>query len=72
MGCMFEHLFNLLREQRYQKGCRDRDAGLLPRLQDSAYLEGYLSGRPEGLDGIVQYFPSMEEYIKWKHKSLNA
>jgi len=52
-----------IREERYQKGCRDRDAGRLPNMCASAYLDGYLSGRPEGLDDIVQYFPSVEEYI---------
>ncbi|MBW4444623.1 MAG: hypothetical protein KME10_26150 [Plectolyngbya sp. WJT66-NPBG17] len=61
---MFDHL----RERRYQQGCRDRDAGFLPRVQDSAYLEGYLKGRPSGLDDIVQHFPDMEMYLKWKYK----
>lgn len=61
-------MFNNLREIRYQKGCSDRDAGILPKMQDSVYLEGYLKGRPEGLDGIIQYFPSFEEYITWKFK----
>lgn len=64
MCCMLEHL----RESRYQQGRRDRDAGLLPRMQDSAYLEGYLKGRPEGLDGIVRYFPSLEAYMHWKYR----
>ncbi|MBD2210224.1 hypothetical protein H6G64_16805 [Calothrix sp. FACHB-156] len=63
-------MFNNLREIRYQQGCRDRDAGLLPKMQDSAYLEAYLKGRPEGLDGIMQYFPSVEAYMKWKFKDL--
>ncbi|BAY33808.1 hypothetical protein NIES2107_57100 [Nostoc carneum NIES-2107] len=63
-------MFNHLREIRYQQGCRDRDAGLLPKIQDSAYLEAYLQGRPEGLDGIMQYFPSVEAYMKWKFKDL--
>jgi hypothetical protein len=61
---MLEHL----REQRYQQGRRDRDAGILPKLQESAYLEGYFKGRPEGLDGMIQYFPTIESYLKWKYK----
>lgn len=61
---MLEHL----REQQYQQGRRDRDAGRLPRMEGSAYLEGYLKGRPEGLDGMIQYFPTLESYLKWKYK----
>lgn len=61
-------MFNRFREIAYQQGCRDRDAGLLPQKQGSIYLEGYLKGRPEGLDGIMQYFPSVDDYLKWKHK----
>ncbi|MEE3715621.1 hypothetical protein V2H45_02555 [Tumidithrix elongata RA019] len=60
---MFEHL----RETRYQEGCRDRDRGILPSQDDSVYLEGYLKGRPEGLDGIMQYFPTVEDFMKWKY-----
>lgn len=62
---MLDHL----RESHYQQGRRDRDAGLLPRMQGSVYLEGYLKGRPQGLDGIVKYFPSIEAYMKWKSKT---
>lgn len=65
---MLDHL----RESHYQQGRRDRDAGLLPRMQGSVYLEGYLKGRPQGLDGIVQYFPSIEAYIKWKSIALGT
>lgn len=61
---MFEHL----REKHYQRGRRDRDAGLLPKSQESVYLEGYFKGRPEGLDGVIQYFPSIESYLEWKHR----
>ncbi|MBO3460140.1 hypothetical protein G7B40_000150 [Aetokthonos hydrillicola Thurmond2011] len=61
---MLNHLIKI----RYQQGCRDRDAGCLPKMEDSVYLEGYLKGRPEGLDGIVQFFPSLEAYMKWKFK----
>jgi hypothetical protein len=61
---MFEHL----REQHYQQGCRDRDRGLLPKMQSSVYLEGYLKGRPPGLDGTIQYFSTVESYLKWKNK----
>lgn len=61
---MLEHL----REQRYHQGQRDRNAGVLPKSRDFDYLEGYLKGRPEGLDGVVRYFPSVEDYMKWKHK----
>ncbi|MDZ8050208.1 MAG: hypothetical protein RMX68_023780 [Aulosira sp. ZfuVER01] len=63
-------MLNHLREIRYQQGCRDRDAGFLPKMQDSIYLEAYLKGRPEGLDGIIKYFPSIEAYMKWKLKNL--
>ena len=59
-------MFGNIRETRYQEGQRDRDAGNLPRKDDSAYLEGYLKGRPEGLDGVMQYFPTVEDYLKWK------
>jgi hypothetical protein len=59
-------MFNNLREIRYQKGCSHRNAGILPKMQDLVYLEGYLKGRPSGLDDIVQFFPSFEEYMKWK------
>lgn len=58
-------MFNNLREIRYQPSCSDRNAGM-PKIQDSVYLKGYLKGRPEGLDDIVQFFPSFEEYMKWK------
>lgn len=61
-------MFNYLREKRYQQGQRDRKAGSLPRMQDSAYLEGYLQDRPEGFDAIIQYFSSIEEYMDWKQK----
>jgi hypothetical protein len=61
-------MFNNLREIRYQQGCSDRNAGILPKMQDLMYLEGYFKGRPEGLDDIVQFFPSFEEYMKWKLK----
>lgn len=61
---MLEHL----RQERFQQGRRDRDAGLLPRMQESSYLEGYLKGRPEGLDSTVQYFTSIEEYLLWKQR----
>jgi hypothetical protein len=61
---MFEHL----RERRYQEGQRDRDAGTLPKRQDSIYLEGYLKGRPGGLDEIFQYFSTVEAFLKWRNK----
>jgi hypothetical protein len=56
------------RDMVYQQGQRDRNSGLLPQKQDSVYLEGYLKGRPEGLDGIMQYFPSIEAYLNWKQR----
>lgn len=62
-------MFNHFWEERFRKGQRDRDAGLLPRLKDAAYLEGYLKGRPEGLDEVIQYFSSIEEYLTWKQKT---
>lgn len=64
---MFEHL----REIRYQQGQNDRKTGLLPQRQDSIYLEGYLKGRPEGLDGIIQYFPTVEAFLKWRNKNVD-
>ncbi|MBW4580321.1 MAG: hypothetical protein KME42_12225 [Tildeniella nuda ZEHNDER 1965/U140] len=60
-----------LRNQHYQQGQRDRDAGLLPRRESSIYMDGYFKGRPEGLDGLVQYFPSVESYLKWKCKHVS-
>lgn len=63
-------MLEYLRKQHYQKGQRDRDAGLLPQMDGSIYLEGYLKGRPEGLDGIVQYFPSVESYLHWKYRHV--
>jgi hypothetical protein len=62
-------MFNYLRQEQFQKGQRDRDAGLLPRTQDSNYLSGYLKGRPEGLDETVQYFTSLEDYLNWKRRT---
>ncbi len=64
---MLEHLC----ERHFRQGQRDRDAGLLPRRDHSIYLEGYLQGRPEGLDGIVQYFPSVESYLQWKYPHVS-
>jgi len=62
-------MFGNFREYRYQKGCSDRDAGLLPRIpQDSAYLDGYLSDRPKGLDEDIEYFATVEEYLNFKQK----
>lgn len=61
-------MFRNIREKYYQEGQRDRDGGKLPLKDDSAYLEGYLKGRPEGLDGVMQYFPTVEDYLKWKLK----
>ncbi len=62
-------MFNHLRQERFDRGQRDRDAGLLPRMKDSAYLDGYFTGRPEGLDETVQYFASLEEYLSWKQRA---
>jgi hypothetical protein len=38
-------------------------------MQNKVYLEGYFKGRPEGLDTIVQYFPSVEEYLVWRARA---
>ncbi|NUN67071.1 hypothetical protein HCU40_20525 (plasmid) [Pseudanabaena biceps] len=54
------------RASHYQEGLRDRDAGKLPRKKNSVYLEAYLSDRPGGLDVVLDYFPTIEEYIHWK------
>ncbi len=61
-------MFKRLTEQHYQQGCRDRQAGLLPRMPGDIYLRGYLQDRPGGLDEVVQYFPTVESYLKWKSK----
>lgn len=70
---MFSRLFNEwfkhLEEDHVQLGCRDRDAGQLPKLADSGYLKGYFANRPIGLDGEVQFFPTIEEYLQWKQQS---
>lgn len=67
---MFDRLFNLhhLEENLYETGCRDQDQGRLPKRHDSAYLNSYLSARPQGIDDEIQYFPSIEEYIQWKKR----
>ncbi|MGI0492471.1 hypothetical protein ACN4EG_11855 [Alkalinema pantanalense CENA528] len=67
---MFDSIFNTLNKQQYQQGQHDRDAGLLPQSEHSSYLEGYLKGRPEGLDGIIQYFPTVDFYLKWKFNQV--
>ena len=64
-------MWEYLRKQHLQQGQRDRDAGRLPRMNSSIYLEGYLKGRPEGLDGIMQYFPSVESYLQWKYRHVS-
>lgn len=64
---MLEHL----REHHYHQGQRDRDAGLLPRMESSVYLEGYLKGRPQGLDEVMQYFPSVDAYMQWKYRHVS-
>lgn len=63
------HWFEQFREDRFQRGCSDRDAGKLPKLNDSTYLRGYFSDRPEGLDAVVQFFPTIEDYLLWKYRS---
>jgi hypothetical protein len=62
-------MLHFLRENLYQQGCCDRQAGLLPRMQKKVYLEGYFKDRPEGLDTIIQYFPSTEEYLIWRARA---
>jgi hypothetical protein len=62
-------MLNHLWQERYRQGQSDRDAGLLPRMRDTAYLEGYLKGRPEGLDETIQYFSSVEDYLLWKQRA---
>ncbi|WP_055073692.1 hypothetical protein [Pseudanabaena sp. 'Roaring Creek'] len=61
---MFGH--SRTREARYQEGLRDRNAGILPRRNDPNYLEAYLNDRPGGLDAVMQYFPTVQEYLHWK------
>jgi hypothetical protein len=59
-------MFGKIREARYQEGRQDRDKGILPRKKNSDYLEGYLKDRPGGLDAVMQYFPTGEDYMRWK------
>lgn len=70
---MFKDFFNQWldrrQERQFQLGCRDRLAGRLPKLRDSTYLSGYLAERPEGFDGVIQYFPTLEQYWEWKQRS---
>ncbi len=66
---MFGNIFGNIgdfRESRFQEGCRDRHAGILPRKKNHDYLEGYLQDRPAGLDVVVAYFPTVEDYMMWK------
>lgn len=56
----------------FEQGCRDRKAGLLPRMMSSAYLRGYNDERLGGLDEIVQYFPTLEAYLAWKSKPYGS
>ncbi|MEG3437775.1 hypothetical protein V0288_11655 [Pannus brasiliensis CCIBt3594] len=69
---MFDFIFHHFQENRYQEGRADRDRGKLPRTKDSLYLNGYLSGRPKGLDDIVQHFSSIEAYLQWKERARNS
>ncbi|MCG9892439.1 MAG: hypothetical protein MH252_15385 [Thermosynechococcaceae cyanobacterium MS004] len=46
------------KDERFEQGCRDRKAGLLPKMMASDYLRGYNAERLGGLDEIVQYFPT--------------
>lgn len=64
---MFDHFLETLKEKQRQQGQRDRKAGILPTSTNSIYLESYLQDRPEGIDGIIQYFPSLESYLNWKY-----
>ncbi|MBF2025577.1 MAG: hypothetical protein IGS48_02260 [Oscillatoriales cyanobacterium C42_A2020_001] len=73
---MFKNFFNQWldhrHEEHFQLGCRDRLAGSLPKLKDAAYLSGYFADRPEGLDSVMQFFPTVEQYWEWKQRSLNS
>jgi hypothetical protein len=68
---MFGINFGLNRETQYQEGYQDRVAGKLPRKKNFNYLEGYLKDRTGGLDAVVQYFPTMEDYMRWKLNHTN-
>ena len=59
-------MFGKIKEARYQEGCKDRVEGKLPRKKNSDYIEGYCKDRPGGLDMVVQYFPTVEDYLRWK------
>lgn len=60
-----------IREAQYREGLRDRKAGILPRRNDANYLEAYLNDRPGGLDAVMQYFPTVQEYWHWKLNHSN-
>ncbi|MGG6296352.1 hypothetical protein ACQ4M4_18330 [Leptolyngbya sp. AN02str] len=64
--------FQQRREKRYQQGCRDRMYGVRPQMDDAAYLMGYLSNRPEGLDEVVQHFSTVEDYLTWRQNTLKS
>jgi hypothetical protein len=66
---LFNYLFQHRQEDQFQQGCGDRTQGNLPKSQDSAYLRGYLSNRPQGLDDAIQYFSTLEAYLNWKQRS---
>ncbi len=63
---------NSRREDFFQLGCRDRDAGLLPQSTDSAYWDGYRSGRPPGLDEVIRYFPTLESFLAWRARGVQG
>jgi hypothetical protein len=62
----------LRREEWFKRGCRDRDAGLLPQSTNSAYWDGYRSGRPPGLDGVIRYFPTLEAFLAWRARDVEG
>ena len=68
---LFSHLFEERAEDLFQRGCRDRLKGKLPQNQDSSYIRGYLANRARGIDDDIQYFPTVQAYLAWKHRYHN-
>lgn len=54
-----------LRDQYFQRGCRDRDLGLLPQSTNADSWKGDRSGRLTGLDEVVRYFPTVAAFLVW-------
>jgi len=69
---MFGINFGINKEAHYQKGYQDCIEGRLPCKKNFNYLEGYLNNRPGGLDAVMQYFPTVEDYLRWRLNHTNS